>query len=170
MSLYDVNDIIPSFHIREYKTKNEVLSEFQEKEIITSNNYPQHIIDVFNNNYNFEQIPIHNLGKQIGVTGYLDFLSPSDLNSSVVQGCDCFGRPFIALRIQNNNKKKQQVFTIFKRYSGSSDLWVLGTKHPIHLANGNTIGSGTVLQKNNCIVLDFVKQLLQNSDTKFTLV
>ena len=85
------------------------------------------------------------LGDRQGHTGYIDFLSPSDLSHDVMTGKDLHGREFLSIKLiveffnedLNRQVKRQAVVTLFSRYV-NRDLVAYGTNfHPHTLFTGN---------------------------------
>ena len=76
----------------------------------------------------YDTLPILDLGDQMGHTGYLDFLEPSDMTHPVMKGTDIHGRPFIAVRLVYTNRRgktRTGVETLFRRYT-DGPVWVSG--------------------------------------------
>lgn len=71
----------------------------------------------------FGQIPILDLHGQMGETNYIDFLQPQDLSAPIMKGQDKYGRPFIALKLINQETGNLFVATLFQRYQ-DSDRWI----------------------------------------------
>lgn len=61
-----------------------------------------------------------------GATGYLDYVRPEDVSASVSRGVDPHGRPFVALRVEEQceERTKLRVVVYHRRYESGS-LWVL---------------------------------------------
>ena len=70
---------------------------------------------------------ILNINNRFGATGYIDFININEVNSPVMQGVDCVGRPFITVsaEIKYTDGTIIPTFTtFFKRYTDiSCTLW-----------------------------------------------
>jgi hypothetical protein len=68
----------------------------------------------------------------MGLTGYIDFLTPDDMTHTIMKGVDAYKRPFVAFKLQVSHDKWQeqngeQVCTFFQRFSDNTDSWAYGT-------------------------------------------
>ena len=70
-----------------------------------------------------------------GSTDYLDLVSPRDFEDGVffVKGVDPFKRPFVSFALQvdkaNPDKTFRYIYTVFRRYSNPSSIWMLCRSH-----------------------------------------
>jgi hypothetical protein len=62
--------------------------------------------------------------KFLGITGYIDHISPYDLISPIMIGTDKYERPFVSIKFIVN--KKVGCITYFQRYENCTDNWVWG--------------------------------------------
>jgi hypothetical protein len=98
----------------------------------TDNTLPQ-IVNALGGDKAFEDIPELDLGNRNGVTGYIDFLEPTDLSAPMMRGTDEHGRPFVALRLERTRPRSRgraarssvKVETIFRRYV-TGKTWTSG--------------------------------------------
>lgn len=149
----------------------QILSEFNEKYVSNENNiYNPLVVQAFGGVYALEKYPVHDLGNRMGHTGYIDILRPDDLSSPIVKGVDCYGRPFVSVRVQNKNDNSRYVFTIFRRYTSPDSLWSLGMGPSIHFKDGYTIFSGDTVYSNDYKILEFVGRLVSSSDSEYELI
>ena len=49
--------------------------------------------------YNLEGIPIQDIGRREGSTGYIDFLKWEEVTEPVMKGMDLFGRRFVVIKL-----------------------------------------------------------------------
>jgi len=168
---YNVNDVVsPTMFVRSNSTKEEVLRDFNERSVVSDSKYHERIVEAFGGEKALGSYPVHDLADNMGYTGYIDFLSPDDLNSPVVRGVDCFKRPFVSVRVRNRAEDTKYVFTIFKRYSSAdSTLWSVGMRRTLYFADDNNIWSGDTLYDSDYKVLKFIQRLLSNSDPEYEL-
>jgi hypothetical protein len=168
---YNINDVVmPTVFVREQQSKEYVLDEFNKKCISSPNVYHEDIVAAFGGSEAMQKIGTCDVGDRMGSTGYMDFLLPNDLNSSIVKGTDCFTRPFVSVRVRNKAENGKYVFTIFKRYTTpSSTQWSVGARKTIIFEDNDFIFSGDTIHSNDCNVLKFVKRLLENSDPEYEL-
>jgi hypothetical protein len=72
-------------------------------------------------------------GFHAGGTGYVDGISPSDMEHSVMWGIDPWNRLYIATKIEgttiNNRKLEPGVETFFQRYTNDGNVWTSGHHH-----------------------------------------
>lgn len=73
----------------------------------------------------YNRLPALNIRNSVGTSGYIDFLTPADLNAPVMRGEDRYGRPFISLKIQEVATGTTFVLTLFQRYL-DQPYWVWG--------------------------------------------
>lgn len=74
------------------------------------------------------------LGNKMGWTDYIDFIGPEDMSYPVMWGYDKYNRSFLCIKYTVNytdrKEKKEQVDTIFKRYSNAdNDVFCNGTRY-----------------------------------------
>ena len=79
----------------------------------------------------FTQIPEHDIGQRMGLTGYIDFIEPSDFEGDIrtLKGRDMYGRAFFSILydVNINNTTHREVGTIFERYSDSPHALAFGS-------------------------------------------
>ena len=105
---------------------------------------------------------ILNIHNRVGITGYIDFININEVNSPVMQGVDCMGRPFITVcaEIKYTDGTIIPTFTtFFKRYSDiSSTTWhACGFYHKLM----ETSGGMSIPQ------FIFLRDLLRNGNVVF---
>jgi hypothetical protein len=105
---------------------------------------------------------ILNIHNRVGITGYIDFININEVNSPVMQGVDCMGRPFITVcaEIKYADGTIIPTFTtFFKRYSdNSSTTWhACGFYHKLM----ETSGGMSIPQ------FIFLRDLLRNGNVVF---
>lgn len=69
-----------------------------------------------------------NIGDRVGDTGYIDFISPDEMNTAYNKGVDKYGRKFINILANieyENGSVKKTLSTLFQRYKGDESLWVI---------------------------------------------
>lgn len=76
-------------------------------------------------------IPSLDIGTRMGSTDYIDILTPKDMVAPVMYGYDRFGRFFLAIHYRKNDK--EDVMTIFHRYTSDFDIWVNARGFPMCL-------------------------------------
>ncbi|QLH36215.1 MAG: hypothetical protein HWD61_08810 [Parachlamydiaceae bacterium] len=106
-------------------------------------------------------MPILDLGNRKGATGYIDFLSPKELNYPLMKGVDCHQRPFIACKLLNT-RGESFVVTLFQRYT-DSDAWTWG---------GNSAPSGFAPNAARLVsneTFDYFRQILNRSHPEYRL-
>ncbi len=69
----------------------------------------------------FDYLPILDLQRRTG--NYIDFLEPKDLTSPLMKGIDKFDRPFLAIKLNDQQEQMDFVVVLFQRYS-DNDRWV----------------------------------------------
>lgn len=88
-----------------------------------------------------KDIPRLDLGDKTGMTGYIDFIKPTDMSNSLMRGTDAQGRKFLAIKVsiydQDNKYLSDVVGTIFERYSDNTDNLAYGTSYIISGENSN---------------------------------
>lgn len=80
----------------------------------------------------FDQAHYINIGRQVGITGYIDFIQVQDMTHSCMKGYDYHDRLFIAFKINITNKNDSSdqttvVGTFFQRYTNDYDTLCYGT-------------------------------------------
>ena len=73
-------------------------------------------------NIYYNNFPVLNVGKRIGATDYIDFITKEEVTHPVMIGIDFFRRKFIVIKAIVDNKICIQTF--FQRYSDDSELWM----------------------------------------------
>ena len=71
--------------------------------------------------------PILDIGEEVGLTDYIDFISPERFSDAVRKGTDKHGRQFITFRanIEYNDGEIIETFTtLFQRYAREELLWM----------------------------------------------
>lgn len=79
------------------------------------------IHNIINKNY-----PVLDIGTKNGSTGYLDFITYSDVHAPVSKGCDQYGRHFFVIRakiIKSDGSVSRTLETFFQRYSNNKNVW-----------------------------------------------
>jgi hypothetical protein len=71
---------------------------------------------------NFENLPILDLQGRMGDTDYIDFLEPADLKEPLMKGFDKYKRPFLAIKMKDNQDDHIFITTIFQRYK-DNERW-----------------------------------------------
>ena len=74
-------------------------------------------------------VPILDIGEEIGHTQYIDFIKPEKVLFPVMKGIDIFSRPFIVIKasgsLEEAEKKDIHLFqTFFQRYTNDKCLWM----------------------------------------------
>ena len=75
-------------------------------------------------------LPRLNLGDRVGLTDYIDFLTPDDMTHPIMEGIDAYRRPFVAFKLtvcRADRPVEQVVCTFFQRFSDNTDSWAFGT-------------------------------------------
>lgn len=73
-------------------------------------------------------MPVLDLGDREGLTGYIDFIQPSEVGAPIMSGLDKYNRPFFTLRIQYGPRPDMvYVETLFQRYVNDYVLWTTGS-------------------------------------------
>ena len=73
-------------------------------------------------NIYYNNFPVLNVGKRIGATDYIDFITKEEVTHPVMIGIDFFRRKFIVIKAIVDNKICIQTF--FQRYSDDLKLWI----------------------------------------------
>ena len=103
--------------------------------------------------------------KFIASTDYIDNILPEDMYQPIVLGEDRFDRPFIALRVNLNDRDNNEgleetenkvVEILFQRHSGTQELWTNGCR-----GYGFVRESGYWYKSGN-IVHRFIRQNIEN--------
>ena len=81
------------------------------------------IYSLFGGKAIFEALPVLDIGKKMGRTDYIDFITPRDMTAPIMRGIDRYKRPFFALRATRDDA--QLVQTFFQRYTDEV-VWVDG--------------------------------------------
>lgn len=71
--------------------------------------------------------PILDVGKSMGHTDYIDYLSVEEVSEPIMRGVDCCKRPFVVMKFHvttPNNKQHFVMQTFFQRYTDSPYNWV----------------------------------------------
>lgn len=74
-----------------------------------------------------EEIPVLDLGDNVGATGYLNFLQLDDLSHPVMRGLDRWSRPFLSVKATQHfpdGRTETSVGTIFQRFRDNPFFWV----------------------------------------------
>jgi hypothetical protein len=83
------------------------------------------------------EFPQLNIGKNLGLTGYLDFFEYDDLQSNkIMKGCDSANRPFYVFNAEIKYQDitlKKTLTSFFQRYSDCTTLWHCCGKYPDYL-------------------------------------
>jgi len=84
-----------------------------------------------NNLYNISCLDCSdlNIEDRVGNTGYIDFITPDDMNEAFNKGVDIYRRKFINILANieyENGSVKKTLSTLFQRYSGDDGLWMIG--------------------------------------------
>ena len=88
----------------------------------------QKMMSLFGGKERFEALPVLDLGDRVGRTGYIDFLTYSDMGAPIMRGRDCYGRIFFAIRFMTNQEPREQACdTFFERLTNSTE-WASGYK------------------------------------------
>ena len=127
-------------------------------------------------------LPTLDVGNKVGNTGYIDYITISDLKSDfIMTGVDSFNREFITLCIdiilfkkvknkdeeeeeeEEKNKrevkkiKRKEVYTIFDRYSDTKNSLAFGTCYSQHIF----FDDSRIRSKENLeFIIDRIKHLL----------
>jgi hypothetical protein len=75
-----------------------------------------------------DKIPILDLGKRCGTTGYIDFVRTTEIKHPIVKGIDCYSRPFIVITVISFENKIMYMETFFQRYIDDPSVW-MGAGH-----------------------------------------
>ena len=114
--------------------------------------------NIMNKNY-----PILDIGDKIGFTGYLDFITFSDLTAPVMKGYDQHNRPFFvisAIITNSDGTTNKTLETFFQRYTDNKNLWHgCGHDGPYFLS---TQGGMNMKQ------INFIEDLLENNKVDLT--
>lgn len=103
------------------------------------------------NLYNNLTCPILDVGKRMGHTKYIDFITWKEVNYPIMKGVDCCQRKFITLKVIVNQVKILQTF--FQRYTGGS-LW-MACGH----ATQNLFYTSGGMSENQ---IEFIKKIIDN--------
>ena len=71
-------------------------------------------------------VPILDIGDRIGMTGYIDFIRPSEVSFPIMKGIDNSNRPFVTLKANvyfDDGSIVKTFSTFFQRYSDNNHLW-----------------------------------------------
>lgn len=108
-----------------------------------------------------------------GFTGYIDYISPDDMNFCVMKGVDPTGRPFLALkktymeycRYSRSDISKTDVQVFFQRYSKNTRKWSDGK----YMLNSSIVSSPGYISDDNSYnndalnsIANFVKNALKD--------
>lgn len=137
-----------------------------------SNDDRNEIISYTNTIFSMEY-PILDVGKTMGSTGYIDYISLDDLGSNnVMVGMDCTSRKFIVFKAQvefSNGVKKQTLTTFFQRYDDNKVLYHCCGHHGIYLLC--TDGGASVRQiKFLCELLTRGKYVFDGDDLDYICI
>jgi hypothetical protein len=112
--------------------------------------------------------PILDIGEEVGVTDYIDFISPERFSDAVRKGTDKYGRKFITFRanVEYNDGEIIKTFTtFFQRYTREELLWMCAGKQTQLFA---TEGGSNLLQMKLLLKLlrdynvDVTEDMIQN--------
>lgn len=81
-----------------------------------------------------DPLEIIDVGDRKQFNGYIEFVGPNEFKTSAAQGVDCFGRPFVCLKMMctlDDGRQFKAYQTVFQRYNDNIDKWV---------ATGNSAG------------------------------
>jgi hypothetical protein len=85
----------------------------------------------------YDTLPILDIFKRTGNTGYIDFIKTDDMKFPIMKGVDVYNRPFIAMKVNVFNNKTGEnsiiVGTFFQRYSDDLVSWAYGTCYSLNL-------------------------------------
>lgn len=97
--------------------------------------YPHELCEALGGAKNILSFPKLSLGNKRGISGLLDFVSPEMMiGAKIKRGIDDKGRPFVSLAAKilprsSNEPVTLAVVTLYKRYLGTSDIWVSGARN-----------------------------------------
>lgn len=82
------------------------------------------------------KLPVLDIENKMGGTGYIDFIMVDDMTHPIMKGYDCYGRPFLSMKVlvkneDDPNYEKHIVGTFFQRFSSSTTQWAFGTFYDI---------------------------------------
>jgi hypothetical protein len=94
-------------------------------------------------------LPKLNLGEKNGKTGYIDFITSTDMSHPIMQGYDSAGRKFVSIKVNTvdteNGDKGPVVGTFFERYSDNSlsllsskREWAFGTCYSLNIIHNDS--------------------------------
>lgn len=75
-----------------------------------------------------------NIGDRVGSTGYIDFITPDEMNESYNKGIDVYRRKFINILANieyENGSVKKTLSTLFQRHSGDESLWMIAGENTL---------------------------------------
>lgn len=99
------------------------------------------------------EIETLDIGDRIGNTEYIDFIREEEMgNSSIKRGIDIYDRPFVVIRLKDNNNN-YYMQTFFKRYNNSELIMGCG-----HYGNHWMHTEGGMNQRQ----IDLLIQLIEN--------
>ena len=75
-----------------------------------------------------DKLPVLDIGNDIGLTEYIDFIKPEEMSHPIMIGTDCCKRPFISIKVRHDNGE-YAVGTFFQRYTDEPEIWAYGTAH-----------------------------------------
>ena len=123
------------------------------------------MIEVCNNIFDID-CPILDIGEREGLTGYIDFINPQELNNSnIMKGKDKYNRKFIVfksiIRPLNNDDPIQFFTTFFKRHVDDYSITYHTAGHYGELLF-QTEGGATISQMN------ILYELLKNGNVELS--
>lgn len=86
------------------------------------------IIEVLGGEEVFNALPVLDLVEGEGTTGYIDFVTPEQMEAPIMKGVDCHGRPFVSFRYvirRGEDEEGPMVETLFRRYI-TGRVWTSG--------------------------------------------
>ena len=105
------------------------------------------------------EAPIHDIGRKVGFTDYIDFIQLKDVDHPFMKGTDVYCRKFIVVKMIVNNEVKI-MDTYFQRYTDNTRYWMAcghATKHTLL----NTVGTGLIPEQ-----IELLKKILSGETVK----
>lgn len=120
------------------------------------------IAQIFGGVEEWEKLPVLDIGKQMGQTGYIDFITTEMLSAPIMRGVDFANRKFFVIAAAVNDSEFK-CHTFFQRYPDYQNIWVRGS--------GGFSGFGLELHNSSGINLPYsrvLKSLIQNGECIIT--
>jgi hypothetical protein len=121
--------------------------------------------ELFGGEEKFNELPVLDIGKREGKSGYIDFIEPEEMTAPIMRGRDSHDREFFTIRAENN-RGDRVCHTFFQRHPQGSSWTHVSAGSSLIGVSGYIIDGGKVyVEKYNK-----VKEFMQNGKNEYYTV